>query len=73
MDQIQRYAWDPLPCITYTELGTAYGLYVLELGQTLLVTELAWDDLCAGWGIESNLLHIDWGFSMSPIVNGLSK
>lgn len=50
---------------------SAYGLYILELGQTVLVTELAWTDLCAGWGIESTLLRIDWGFSMTPIANGL--
>ena len=62
-----------LPCIPYTELGAAYGLYLLELGQTVLVTKLAWADLCAGWGIKSTLLHIDWGFWMTPIANGLSK
>lgn len=50
---------------------SAYGLYLFELGQTLLVTELAWTDLCAGWGIKSTLVHIDWGFSMTPIANGL--
>ncbi|KAN0118011.1 hypothetical protein V8E52_005598 [Russula decolorans] len=50
---------------------SAYGLCLLELGQTVLVTELAWVDLCAGWGIESTLLHIDWGFSMTPVANGL--
>jgi hypothetical protein len=61
------------PYIPDSDLGPAYGLFVLELGQTLLVTELAWVDLCAGWGIERTLLHIDWGFSMTPIANGLSK
>ena len=61
------------PLHPYTELGAAYGLYLLELGQTLLATELAWADLCAGWGIESTLSKINWGFSMTPIANGLSK
>jgi len=61
------------PCNYYTELGAAYGLYLLELGQTLLVTEMAWADLCAGWGIPSTLFHVDWGFFMTPTADGLSK
>lgn len=74
MDQIQRCVRAPLsPAITILKLGAAYGLYLLELGQTVLVTKLAWDDLCAGWGIESTLMHIDWGLWMTPIANGLSK
>jgi len=72
VDQIQRCARAPLPCIPYTELYAAYGLYLLELGQTMLVTELAWADLCAGWGIESTLVLVGWGF-LNPIANGLSE
>ncbi|KAF8481656.1 hypothetical protein DFH94DRAFT_403736 [Russula ochroleuca] len=49
----------------------AYGLYLLEIVQTVLVTEIAWADLCAGWGIPSALLSIDWGFSMTPVASGL--
>ncbi|KAH9988923.1 hypothetical protein BJV77DRAFT_718173 [Russula vinacea] len=50
---------------------TAYGLYLLELGQTVFVAEMAWADMCEGWGIPSALSHIGWGFSMNPIVCGL--
>lgn len=55
------------------ELGAAYGLYLLELGQTVLVTQIAWGDLCTGWGIPSALTRTDWGFSMNPVASGLSK
>jgi hypothetical protein len=50
---------------------SAYGLYLLELAQTVFVAQMAWADLCAGWGISSALSHIGWGFSMNPIVCGL--
>jgi hypothetical protein len=55
------------------ELGAAYGLYLVELGQTVLVTDIAWVELCAGWGIISALSKNDWGFSMTPLASGLSK
>jgi hypothetical protein len=61
------------PRTPLTGFCAAYGLYLLELGQTVLVTKLAWTDLCAGWGIEGTLAHVDWGFSMTPIANGLSE
>jgi hypothetical protein len=68
-----RLSSSPPHSLQCTELGAAYGLYFLELGQSVLVTELAWVDLCAGWGIKSTLIQIDWGFSMTPVANGLSK
>ena len=58
---------------SHIELGAAYGLYLLDIGQTVLVTENAWAALCAGWGIPDALLYINWGFSMNPLVSGLSK
>ena len=73
MDQIHWYVWATLHCNGYVEFGAAYGLYLLELGQTVFVAEMAWADMCAGWGISSALSHIGWGFSMNPIVCGLSK
>ncbi|KAF8481647.1 hypothetical protein DFH94DRAFT_403233 [Russula ochroleuca] len=50
---------------------SAYGLYLVELGQTVLVTDIAWVELCAGWGIISALSKNDWGFSMTPLASGL--
>lgn len=75
MDQTQWYIWAALPAIVILSSAAraAYGLYLLELVQTVLVTEIAWADLCAGWGIPSALLRIDWGFSMAPLASGLSK
>ena len=73
MDQIDWCVYVSFPCSSYIELGAAYGLYLLEIGQSVLVTEIAWADLSAGWGIPDSLLHIDWGFSMTPPASGLSK
>jgi hypothetical protein len=73
VDQIHWYVWASFPCSSYIELGAAYGLYLLEIGQTVLATEIAWAGFCAGWGTPSAFLHINWGFSMNPFVSGLSK
>jgi hypothetical protein len=73
VDQTQWYAWAALPCNSYIELRAAYGLYILELGQAVLVTQVAWADLCAGWGKQSALQRFDWGLSMNPVANGLSR
>ena len=73
MDQIHWCVWASFICSSCIKLGAAYGLYLLEIGQTVLVTEIAWADFYVGWGIPSALLHINWGFSMNPLVSGLSK
>jgi hypothetical protein len=72
-NSVVRYIWAALPCNSYIKLGAAYGLYLLEIGQTALITEIAWGDLCAGWGTPSAFWRIGWGFSMNPLVSGLSK
>lgn len=73
LNSVVRHVRAALPIDSYIKLVAAYGLYLLEIGQSVLVTELAWYYLCAGWGIPSSLLHIDWGFSMTPPASGLSK
>ena len=75
MDQVQWYVTSgPLfPLIAIFKLGTAYGLYLLEIGQTVFVTGIAWGDLCAGWGNPSAFAQNNWGFSMTPLTGGLSK
>jgi hypothetical protein len=73
VDQIQWYFWVSFSLNSFIEPSAAYGLYLLEIGQTVFATEIAWADFCAGWGIPSALLHINWGFSMNPLVSGLSK
>ncbi|KAH9958995.1 hypothetical protein BC827DRAFT_1217005 [Russula dissimulans] len=50
---------------------TVYGLYVLDLTQTMIVTDSAWGALCSGWGNPTSLVHTTWGFPMVPIVSGL--
>ena len=46
---------------------------MLEIGQTVLVTGIAWGDLCAGWGNPSAFAQNNWSFSMTPLAGGLSK
>jgi hypothetical protein len=72
-NSVVRHVWVALLFDSYIKLCTAYGLYLLEVGQSVLVTEIAWHYLCAGWGVPSSLLRIDWGFSMTPPASGLSK
>ncbi|KAI0299867.1 hypothetical protein BC826DRAFT_715853 [Russula brevipes] len=50
---------------------TVYGLYLLDLVQTVFVTDVAWAALCAGWGNRKALVYTPWGFSMTPIASGL--
>jgi len=52
---------------------SAYGLYLLEIVQTVLITELAWRDLCVGWGIPTVVSQNNWGLSMTPLAGGLSN
>jgi hypothetical protein len=61
------------PCDSNDELGVVYGLYLLDLGQTVFVTDVAWAALCAGWGNRKALVYTPWGFSMTPVASGLSK
>jgi hypothetical protein len=73
VDQTQWYVWATPPPAIANKLGAAYGLYLLELGQAVLVTKIAWDDMCAGWGVPDAFGIVDWGFWMNPVVSGLSK
>ncbi|KAI0253262.1 hypothetical protein BJV78DRAFT_1281075 [Lactifluus subvellereus] len=50
--------------------STVYGLYLLEIAQTVVATNVAWSTLCAGWGNPRVLVHTSWGFAMIPVVNG---
>jgi len=51
-------------------LPVVYGLYLLEIGQTVVVTNVAWNTLCVGWGNPRVLVHTSWGFAMIPAMNG---
>ncbi|KAH9958992.1 hypothetical protein BC827DRAFT_536600 [Russula dissimulans] len=51
--------------------STVYGLYLLDIIQTVFTTEGAWRALCVGWGDPSSLIHTSWGFSMIPVVSGV--
>jgi hypothetical protein len=62
-----------LPCVSFDELGAAYGLYLLDLVQTVFVMNFAWTALCGGWGNAAALMHTNWCFSMTPIVGGMSE
>ncbi|KAH9980494.1 hypothetical protein BJV74DRAFT_981662 [Russula compacta] len=50
---------------------TVYGLYLLDLVQSVLITEVAWVVLCPGWGKSTSLVYTSWGFSLTPVVSGL--
>lgn len=57
------------------ELGAlaVYGLYLIDLVQTVCITDVAWATFCKGWGKPSVLVITVWGFSITPAVSGLSK
>jgi len=50
---------------------TVYGLYFLDIIQTVLTTQGAWRALCSGWGSPSSLIHTTWGFAMIPVASGI--
>ena len=58
---------------TCGNFDAVYGLYLLEIAQTVVVTNVAWNTLCVGWGNPRVLVHTSWGFAMIPAMNGMSE
>ncbi|KAI0275178.1 hypothetical protein BC834DRAFT_965607 [Gloeopeniophorella convolvens] len=50
---------------------TAYGLFLFDLGQTIVITQVAWSTLCSGWGKPAALVHTSWGFALTPVASGI--
>jgi hypothetical protein len=60
-------------CVSFDELGAAYGLYFLDVLQSIFATDIAWTALCRQWGNPVALVHTTWAFSMNPIVIGIGE
>ncbi|KAI0799564.1 hypothetical protein BC629DRAFT_182469 [Irpex lacteus] len=50
---------------------TVYGVFLLDVFQSLTVAVLGYYELCSGWGRPLKLLELNWTFSAVPFVTGL--
>ncbi|KAI0297583.1 hypothetical protein B0F90DRAFT_1633991, partial [Multifurca ochricompacta] len=48
-----------------------YGLYILDIIQTVFCTDIVWSVVCSGWGKPRALRHPNWGFWGAPIISGI--
>ncbi|KAI0262806.1 hypothetical protein BC834DRAFT_375863 [Gloeopeniophorella convolvens] len=48
-----------------------YGLFILDSAQSVIITDVAWSILCAGWGKPDALVKTSWGFAMTPLIDAL--
>lgn len=52
---------------------TVYGVFLLDVFQSLTVAVLGYYELCSGWGRPLKLLELNWTFSAVPFVTGLGE
>ncbi|KAI0754899.1 hypothetical protein C8Q80DRAFT_396807 [Daedaleopsis nitida] len=50
---------------------TVYSIFALDIFQTIIAADAAWDMLCSGWGRSINLRFPDWSWYCLPIVSGV--
>ena len=50
-----------------------YALFLLDIIQSVSVTDQAWLMVCKGWGREDILDEADWSYVAIPIVSGLCE
>ena len=50
-----------------------YLLFLLDIAQSVAVTEQAWQMVGNGWGRLDVLNQADWSFVAIPIISGLSE
>lgn len=55
-----------------TVVYAVYGMYFLDLLQTVAATNFAWYMLVAGWGNPEVFVKVPWPGSAQPILTGLS-
>ena len=50
-----------------------YGVFTLDIWQSIVVAAAAWEALIDGWGRPINLRFPGWSFAMLPLVSSISK
>ncbi|THU83176.1 hypothetical protein K435DRAFT_844131 [Dendrothele bispora CBS 962.96] len=50
---------------------SVYGLFFMDILQTIAISSSAWSFLGAGWGRPENLHVTDWGFALIPFFAGV--
>ena len=51
---------------------SVYIIFALDIFQSIVVANEAWETLCSGWGRPINLQFPGWTFTALPIVSSIS-
>ncbi|KAI0770377.1 hypothetical protein C8Q74DRAFT_895926 [Fomes fomentarius] len=49
---------------------SVYGIFLLDILQTIVSADSAWDTLCSGWGRPINIQFPDWSYYALPMISG---
>ncbi len=52
---------------------SVYGIFLLDILQTIVSADSAWDTLCSGWGRPINIQFPDWSYYALPMISGTGK
>ena len=52
---------------------TVYGIFILDILQSIIIAALGYYSLVTGWGRPTALNTLNWAFTSIPIVTGISE
>jgi hypothetical protein len=50
-----------------------YSVFILDIGQSLVVADTSWTFLVNGWGRQESLVLPGWGFFLLPMLDGIGR
>ena len=50
-----------------------YGIFFLDVFQSIVVAAVGWQVLVAGWGRPVNIEFPGWSFAATPFLSGVSE
>jgi hypothetical protein len=48
-----------------------YSVFILDIGQSLVVADTSWTFLVSGWGRQESLFLPGWAFFVLPMLDGI--
>lgn len=55
----------------HKQFHIVYGLFLVETFQSVVVVQMAWQWMVAGWGRQVALMEPGWAYSSIPITTGI--
>ncbi|TBU62368.1 hypothetical protein BD310DRAFT_919268 [Dichomitus squalens] len=69
---VQLYIYHvSFPCERWAIWASVYIIFALDIFQSIVVANEAWETLCSGWGRPINLQFPGWTFTALPIVSSI--